>query len=203
MDIIVCGTGFKMPFKPPFEVIGKDGLSMDDFFEEKGPQVYLGTTVPQFPNFFMINGVGGGWAAGLAIPLLEINCEYILRCCRKIQDEHLHSVEIKQEPVTQLWQHIDQWHQRSVWNLPCKSYYKNNIVGGKLWIWAGSALHFRKTMSGDPRYEHYNIRYRDSNMWSFLGNGKVKAEIEKPTDRKELMASLATGMRNADTDFEI
>ena len=29
------------------------------------------------------------------------------------------------------------------------------------------------------RWEHYNLRYLNDNMWSFLGNGRVEAEIMK------------------------
>lgn len=61
-----------------------------------------------------------------------------MKCCKKIQDEQLLALEVKQEPVTQLYEHIDAWHLGSVWNQDCKSWYKNNIRGGKLWIWGGS-----------------------------------------------------------------
>jgi len=32
------------------------------------PQVYLGLTVPLFPNYFIINGPRGNWASGSALP---------------------------------------------------------------------------------------------------------------------------------------
>ncbi|KAK5092888.1 hypothetical protein LTR24_004802 [Lithohypha guttulata] len=210
VDILVCATGFNLAFTPPFEVYGKDGLSMHDFFNNDpygGPQMYLATTVPHFPNFFVVNGVRGNWASGTALPSIEICCEYILRCCHKIQHDHLKSLEVKQEAVTQLYEHIDAWHEGSVWNSPCKSWYKNNIIGGKLWIWAGSALHFLKTLMGDPRYEHYNIEYKEKNMWSFLGNGRTKAEILKGTEGyatgQELLEKLTPYLRNEDCDFEV
>lgn len=124
-----------------------------------------------------------------------------------MQTEQIKSLEIKQEPITQLYEHIDAWHEGSVWNSPCKSWYKNNIVGGKLWIWAGSALHFLKTLQGEPRYEHYDIEYRKGNMWAFLGNGRVKPEIMKGTEGyatgQELLAKLCPYLRTADVDFEV
>lgn len=210
VDILVCATGFNLAFTPPFEVRGKDGLSMHDFFNNSpygGPQVYLATSVPHFPNFFIINGVRGNWASGTSLPSIEICCEYVLRCCWKIQHDRLKSLEVKQEPVTQLYEHIDAWHEGSVWNAPCKSWYKNNIVGGKLWIWAGSALHFLKTMKGEPRFEHYNIEYKEKNMWAFLGNGRVKAEVMKGSEGyatgKELLAKLCPYLRNSDSEFEV
>lgn len=210
IDILICATGFNLAFTPPFEVLGRNSLSMHDFFTNHpydGPQMYLATTIPHFPNFFVVNGVRGNWASGTALPSIEICCEYILRCCAKIQSDHLKSLEVKQEPITQLYEHIDAWHEGSVWNAPCKSWYKNNIVGGKLWIWAGSALHFLKTMKGEPRFEHYEIEYKERNMWSFLGNGRVKTEVLKGTEGyatgQELLEKLCPYLRNEDCDFEV
>lgn len=56
--------------------------------------------------------------------------EYILKCVKKIQDENLRALEVKQEPINQLYEHIDAWHQGSpegrhkgsVWNEDCKSW---------------------------------------------------------------------------------
>jgi hypothetical protein len=73
--------------------------------------------------------------------------------------------------------------------------YKNNIPGGKLWIWGGSALHFMKTIL-DVKWEHYDHRY-NGNMWSYLGNGRVKAEIFRDIEK------LAPYMRNSDVPWTI
>jgi hypothetical protein len=36
-------------------MIGTNGVTMADEFKNE-PQVYLATTVPKFPNYFVING---------------------------------------------------------------------------------------------------------------------------------------------------
>ena len=76
------------------------------------------------------------------------------------------------------------------------SRYKNNTVGGKLWIWGGSALHFMKTIK-EVRWDHYDVRYRNRNMWAFLGNGRVEAEVTKD------LGKLAPYMRNEDSRWEL
>jgi cation diffusion facilitator CzcD-associated flavoprotein CzcO len=123
VDILVCATGFNLAFAPPFEVRGVDGVSMaDEFSQEAGPQVYLATAVPKFPNYFVVNGVRGNWAAGTALPSHEVCVEYILKCAKRMQEDGIRALEVKQEPVTQLYEHIDEWHKGSVWNLNCKSW---------------------------------------------------------------------------------
>jgi hypothetical protein len=153
VDILVCATGFNLAFAPRFKVLGVDGVNMADEFNPE-PHVYLAVTVPKFPNYFVINGVRGNWANGSALPSHEVQVEYILQCVKRMQEEGIRALEVKMEPVKQLYEHIDAWHLGSVWNLDCKRYfwrrlvksprltgfswYKNNIPGGKLWIWAGS-----------------------------------------------------------------
>ena len=122
-----------------------------------------------------------------------------------MQEDGIRALEVKDEAVTHLYEHIDGWHKRSVWNAPCKSWYKNNIIGGKLWIWGGSALHYIKTMM-EPRYEHYNIRYWHSNMFAFLGNGKTEAEYLVQIGAlhgSEANARLAPYSRNEDVPYSV
>lgn len=47
------------------------------------------------------------------------------------------------------------------------------------------------------RWEHYDLRYNNQNMWTFLGNGRVEAEISKDASR------LAPYMRNEDVPWVI
>ena len=48
----------------------------------------------------------------------------------------------------------------------------------------------------EVKWEHYDHRY-NRNMWSYLGNGRVKAEILRDVEK------LAPYMRNADVPWEI
>lgn len=64
-------------FAPRWEITGMNGVKMSDEFNPE-PNVYLATTVPKFPNYFVINGVRGCWANGTgtcivaAILLVEV-----------------------------------------------------------------------------------------------------------------------------------
>lgn len=182
-----------------------NGISMHEAWTPD-PLVYLALTTPSFPNYFIVNGVRGNWAAGTALPSHEVCIDYIITCAKRMQAEGIKCIEVKEEPVRQLYEHIDKWHEGSVWGAECKSWYKNNIIGGKLWIWGGSALHFMKTVMGGDRagdgikvrWEHYDVRYpKGQNMWEFLGNGQVEAEIKKD------VPALTPYMRNSDTSWGI
>lgn len=88
----------------------------------------------------------GNWAAGPLLPSHEAQCDYIVTCLTRMQCEGIKALEVRREPVDQLYEHIDEMHKATVWNDNCKSWYKNNTIGGKLWIWGGSMLHYLKTV---------------------------------------------------------
>jgi hypothetical protein len=57
-------------------------------------------------------------------------------------------------------------------------------------------LHHMKTLK-TPRYEHYDLRYTNDNVWAFLGNGRVEREL------KDTEKDLAPFIRNEDTPWTI
>ena len=104
--------------------------------------------------------------------------EYALKCVKKMQEENIRALEVKQAPTTQLNEYIDAWHaQKSIWAENCRSWYKKNTAEGRVYVWCGSMPHLLKSLK-DPRFEHYDIRYRSDNMWSFLGNGSTVLEAQ-------------------------
>lgn len=55
IDAIICATGFDVSFSPRFPIIGRDGISLKDVWEEPNiPQAYLSLAIPNFPNYFSI-----------------------------------------------------------------------------------------------------------------------------------------------------
>lgn len=51
LDVLVCGTGFDVSFKPRFPIIGREGIDLRDAFRDS-PETYLSTMAPDFPNYF-------------------------------------------------------------------------------------------------------------------------------------------------------
>lgn len=52
-DAIILATGFSVTrFLAPMQIVGKDGRTLDEQWEEhRGAQAYMGTFVHNFPNF--------------------------------------------------------------------------------------------------------------------------------------------------------
>ncbi|KAF3398832.1 putative sterigmatocystin biosynthesis monooxygenase stcW [Talaromyces pinophilus] len=202
-DVIVCATGFQISYIPHFEIYGVDGVNMREAWSEN-PNIYLSITCPKFPNYFVINGPTGNWGQGCVLPSLrmkhEVQIEYALQCCKKIQEDRIRALEVRQEPTSQINEYLDAWHsQYSVWAENCRSWYKNDKAAGRVFIWPGSLLHLLKTLR-TPRYEHYDVRYLEDNMWSFLGNGRTVLEER---DLKGETVDLAPFIRVADEEWNI
>lgn len=59
LDVLVLATGFRADaFMRPMAVTGRGGVTLADAWSPR-PNAYLSITMPDFPNFFMLNGPNG------------------------------------------------------------------------------------------------------------------------------------------------
>lgn len=182
VDIIACATGFDVQFTPHFRVTGLGGHVMQD----QEPNLYASVAVPGYPNYFVVNGPRGNWGQGCALPSHEVQIEYIIHCCAKLQQDSIRFMHPRSDFTMQLNFFMDAWHRKhSVWAEDCRSWYKDNNPDGRVHIWPGSLLHHLKFMKR-PRFEHFEITYRSpGNIFEFLGNGLTITE-EKYAGSDEL-----------------
>lgn len=54
----------------------------------------------------------GNWGQGCALPSHEVQMEYILQCCRKMQEDRIKCMEPKQNVTTQLNLYMDARHAK-------------------------------------------------------------------------------------------
>jgi cation diffusion facilitator CzcD-associated flavoprotein CzcO len=77
LDTIVLATGFKADrFVRPMEVKGRIGTDLDAFWDKR-PTAYLAVSMPNFPNFFMLNGPTGPVGNFSLIDIAERQWGYI------------------------------------------------------------------------------------------------------------------------------
>ena len=63
VDVIVFATGFSNKILWPMEVVGRDGVTIQDHWGGQ-PAAHLGISVPGFPNLFCMYGPGTNLASG-------------------------------------------------------------------------------------------------------------------------------------------
>ncbi len=130
-DILVIATGFDvLRFITTYEAVGRTGRSLRDVWNDDDAAAYLGTVVPEMPNFFTLYGPnlqpGHG---GSLIFVIEMQLHYVMDLLRKMAAEGIGSVEIRQEVHDDYNAAVDAAHESMVWTHPGMSTYYRNERG--------------------------------------------------------------------------
>ncbi|EAU81842.2 monooxygenase [Coprinopsis cinerea okayama7 len=126
-DVIIFATGFSADVYP-LPVYGRDGESIKDYFnEQNGAKAYCGTTVPKFPNFFILLGPNTTTGHTSVIFSTEVQVDYTFQLIKPILEGSLKAVEPKVEPTDAYDKHIQKRMKNSVF-VHCLSWYR---VGGE------------------------------------------------------------------------
>ncbi|QSE86094.1 flavin-containing monooxygenase [Rhodococcus koreensis] len=130
-DVLIVATGYDVThFLSPVKVIGRGGLDVRDAWDGDDSRAYLGTVVPEFPNFFMLYGpntaLGHG---GSFIFTVECQIDYVLSVLRQMTEKSLAEVECRQEVYDEYNEQIQNMHSRMIWSHPGMSTYFRNDRG--------------------------------------------------------------------------
>ncbi|MFG1794523.1 flavin-containing monooxygenase [Nocardia sp. NPDC049149] len=150
VDVIVYGTGFKgTEFLAPMNIYGIGGRKLADVWGEEGARAFLGLSVPNFPNLFMMYGPNTNVGSGSIIYMLEAQARYIRQVAQYLTDRPGRHLAAR-AGTEQQW---DDWLQRRLkdtpWNF-CSSWYRN-AAGRITNNWPGATVLYRwKTRAFDP-----------------------------------------------------
>ena len=169
VDTIVCATGFDVSYRPRFPIIGKDGLDLAEKWRDH-PEGYLGLAVPGFPNFFTFMGPCWPIQNGSVMAPLHYVSEYAVKVIKKMQNEDIKSLSPRQGKTDRFNIHAQEWIKHTVYKESCRAWYKDPATGRVNAIWPGSSLHYQQVLER-PRYEDFEITYRNNNEWACLGMG--------------------------------
>ena len=121
-DTILFGTGFTATeLLAPMEVQGRDGRRLTDEWS-KGAEAYLGITVPNFPNLFLLYGPNTNHGTGSAIELLEAQARYAADAARLVKTGAVERLEVRREVHDAFQRELDERLGDSVW-ATCSSWY--------------------------------------------------------------------------------
>ena len=128
-DVLVLATGFDvLRLINTYETVGRSGVSLREAWEDDNAQAYMGTVVPDFPNYFMLYGPnlqpGHG---GSLIFVVEMQVRYIMDMIAKMAAQGLGAVEVRPEVHAAYNANVDAEHENMVWTHPGMStYYRND-----------------------------------------------------------------------------
>jgi cation diffusion facilitator CzcD-associated flavoprotein CzcO len=155
LDVLVLATGFRVDrFVRPMEVLGRDGVALDDVWAE-GPFAYMAISVPEFPNFFMLNGPNGPVGNFSLIEVAELQMGYILQLVEAIRSGSCDEVSPSQAAMGRFDAERRAAAARTIWNSGCKSWYLD--AAGLPTAWPFTWDRFRDEMSR-ARLDDFDLR---------------------------------------------
>lgn len=128
-DVIILANGYRTnEYLYPIRVIGKDGRSIYEIWEERGgPQAYLGIAMDKFPNFFMIFGPNTVTGHTSVILASENAITYTMKLIKPILKGTVSTWEIKEDAELEWTKRVqDGLKQTPFNNGSCTSWYTND-----------------------------------------------------------------------------
>ena len=127
-DVLVVATGFDvLRFLTSFEACGRSGRSLREVWDDDNARAYLGTVMPDFPNFFCLYGPNLQPGHGGSIMfVIEMQMRYVMDLLRKMLKRGIGAVECRQDVHDAYNQDVDEKHANMVWTHPgVATYYRN------------------------------------------------------------------------------
>lgn len=127
-DVIVLANGFATKtWLHPLRVIGKDGRLMSDVWEERGgPQAYMGSTMDNYPNFFIIFGPNTATGHSSVILASENMVNYTIHFIKRILSGDVRTFEVKKAVEIAWTKTMQEKLKDTVWmSTGCQSWYKD------------------------------------------------------------------------------
>lgn len=129
LDVLVCATGFDAArYLAPMVVRGRSGRTLRDTWDDDDPRAYLGMTVPDFPNLFILYGpntqAGHG---GSLIGTAEVQVHHVLDFLAKLHAAGAAVAEVRPDVAERFGAEVDARHERMIWTHPgMDTYYRNS-----------------------------------------------------------------------------
>ncbi len=157
VDVVIFATGFQASkFLTPMQVVGRDGSNLHDRWAGGEARAYLGVTVPDFPNFFVMYGPNTNIVVnGSIIFFSECETNYVLSCLELLYRGGHQSMAVKADVHDAFNAEVDAGNRAMVWGASTvNSWYKND-AGRVTQNWPFSLLdYWRRTRTVDPADYH-------------------------------------------------
>lgn len=131
VDVLVLATGFKtLQFLWPMEIRGASGKTLTEQWGYHDAKAYLGVTVPDFPNLFILNGPNtNAGHGGSAIIAAEFQVRYVMQALAVLAGEDVSTIEVKREVFEQYNSELDDALSRCIWSHEGMTTYYRNEAG--------------------------------------------------------------------------
>ena len=155
LDVIVLATGFRADqFMRPMGIQGRNGLDLETLWAKR-PVAYLAVTMPDFPNFFMLNGPNGPVGNFSLIEIAEQQWHYIEQLLARLRDGECSEIAPTREALEQFDAARIEAAKRTIWYTGgCQSWYLDAEGIPASWPWTFSR--FVEAMR-EPQWDNFDV----------------------------------------------
>lgn len=127
LDMIVVAGGFKAErYLWPVAYTGRNGVTLEDAWSKDGARSYVGVTIPDFPNMFIVYGPNMQARSGGLFAWLELWARYSLDCVVQMIESGHRTIECRREVFETYNAKLDAAQDSCIWGMDgIKSYYVN------------------------------------------------------------------------------
>jgi 4-hydroxyacetophenone monooxygenase len=130
-DVIALATGFKtLQFLSPMDIIGASGETLRDQWGVDDARAYLGVTVPDFPNFYILNGPNtNAGHGGSAIHATEFQVGYVMKAIQYQLQSNTPAIEVDHDVFWRYNTELDDALSQCIWSHKGMTTYYRNDAG--------------------------------------------------------------------------
>jgi cation diffusion facilitator CzcD-associated flavoprotein CzcO len=155
LDVLVLATGFKAnAFVRPMQVTGRDGHTLGDEWKQR-PNAYLSISIPEFPNFFMLNGPNSPVGNFSLIEVAEIQFAYVMQLIEQLRTAECAEISATRAAMETFEAERTDAAKNTVWVTGCNSWYLDDRGIPATWPW--SFDRFREMMR-EPVLANFDCR---------------------------------------------
>jgi cation diffusion facilitator CzcD-associated flavoprotein CzcO len=154
LDVLVLATGFHTDaFMRPMAVTGRNGRALAEEWAER-PNAYLSISIPDFPNFFMLNGPNGPVGNFSLIEVAELQLGYIMQLLELLRAGGCREISATRAAMDAFEAERVEATKHTIWVTGCNSWYLDDR--GVPASWPFGFDRFRKEMAA-PRLDAFTI----------------------------------------------
>lgn len=154
LDVIALATGFQADqFMRPMNIVGRNGTELNAVWSER-PRAYYAISIPEFPNFFMLNGPNGPVGNFSLIDIAEHQWHYISQLIDKLASGECREVSAKKEALEAFDRERIEAAKSTIFGSGCQSWYLDAEGVPATWPWTQDR--FREEMAA-PRMDAYEL----------------------------------------------
>ena len=144
LDVLIYATGFQWMATSTFNmVVGREGRTLRDKWQEEGTKTFLGLHSKGFPNLFLISGPQGGGGSFNFTNAIEEHGDYVVWLLETMRDQGNRVVDVEAEHEDAYAKHCRDADQLTRPLRDCITYYNGHgeAEPGSLAYYGGGTWH--------------------------------------------------------------